>query len=192
MEKIIDEITALDQKLFLFLNRLHTPFFDAIMPWITGRTSWIPLYVFIIVFIGYKFPHKQAIISVLFIIAAVGAADYVTSGLMKPHFQRFRPCHESGLAGMVRLIVNCGGEFGFASSHAANSFALFGSLCFILKKYPFIVCLMLLWAILVSYSRIYVGVHYFGDVLAGGLIGFLISVTFYKILSITLIKFKQE
>ncbi len=192
MEKFIDEISTLDQKLFLFLNGCHTPFFDAIMPWITGRESWIPLYLFIIVFIAYKFPKKQAIISVLFIIAVVGLADYLTSGIMKPYFERVRPCHETSLAGMIHMLVNCGGEYGFASSHAANSFALFGSLFLILKKYPFFKYLMLLWAILVSYSRIYVGVHYLGDVLVGGLIGFLISLTLYKFLSITLIKLKQK
>ncbi|MFT4733648.1 MAG: undecaprenyl-diphosphatase [Algoriphagus sp.] len=184
MERFFDEIVALDQKFFLLLNGLHTPFCDAVMPWITGRSSWLPLYLLLIVFIAYKFPKRQAIISILLILVAVGAADYITSGIMKPHFQRLRPCHETGLSGMVHLIVSCGGKFGFASSHAANSFALFGSLYFILKKYPIIVCIMFLWASLVSYSRIYVGVHYFGDVLVGGLVGFFISLIFYKILSI--------
>lgn len=182
METAVQGFSNLDEQLFVFLNGLHVPFLDGFMSLITARNTWIPFYLLLIFYIGRTFPIKQAIIFVLYLIAAVGLADFITSGLMKPFFERPRPCHNEALAGFVHIIDgHCGGKYGFASSHAANSFALFGGISCIFRDRKGFVKVLLLWAILVSYSRIYVGVHYPGDIMVGALIGFFISFTLYTI-----------
>jgi undecaprenyl-diphosphatase len=183
MERLIEQLKSLDEQTFLFLNNLHTPFLDVLMPWITARNTWIPLYLLIIVLIFRFYPKKQAIVTILYLVASVGLADFITSGIMKPFFERPRPCHNPFFDGLLHVLGNCGGKYGFASSHAANSFALFGGLFFIIKKNRILVLIMLLWAILVSYSRMYVGVHYFADVLIGALIGFSSSFINFSILN---------
>lgn len=180
METAVEGLVELDEALFVFLNGIHAPYVDGFMAIITARNTWIPFYLLLIFYIGRSFSVKQAVIYVVYLIAAVGLADYITSGLMKPFFERPRPCHNEALASVIHLVGgHCGGKFGFASSHAANSFALFGGLFFIFREKKLFIKVLLLWAILVSYSRIYVGVHYPGDVLIGSLIGFFISFTLY-------------
>jgi undecaprenyl-diphosphatase len=183
MERITEFLKSWDEQLFLFLNALHTPFLDVLMPWITARNTWFPLYIIIILLILRFYPKKQAIIIISYLFISVGLADFITSGIMKPFFERPRPCYNASFDGIMHLIGNCGGKYGFASSHAANSFALFGGLFYMIKRNRILVLIMLLWAILVSYSRIYVGVHYFADVLIGALIGFSISFINYSILN---------
>ncbi|WP_341224605.1 phosphatase PAP2 family protein [uncultured Arcticibacterium sp.] len=183
METVVDSLRGLDEALFIFLNGIHAPYLDGFMGIITARNTWIPFYLLLIFYIARSFPVKQAVIYVFYLIAAVGLADFITSGLMKPFFERPRPCHNEALASVVHLLEgHCGGKFGFASSHAANSFALFGGLFFIFREKKLFIKLLLVWAILVSYSRIYVGVHYPGDVLVGSFIGFFISFTLYTFL----------
>jgi undecaprenyl-diphosphatase len=173
-------IERLDQQLFLFLNSLNSPFWDQVMHAISGRVIWAPLYLAILIFLGIKYKRKFLII-LLFIILAVTLADQSSVQLFKNLVQRLRPCHEPSLEGLVHLVNGeCGGEFGFVSSHATNSFnvALI-SLLFISKKWYTIS--IILWAIIVGYSRIYLGVHYPGDVICGSLLGALIGWSIYKL-----------
>jgi undecaprenyl-diphosphatase len=183
MEHVLEQLRSWDEQFFIFLNGFHTPMLDLLMPWITARNTWIPLYLIIILLIFRFYPIKKAIVIILYLIAVVGLSDYFTSGILKPFFERPRPCYNPAFHSIIHLLGNCGGKFGFASSHAANSFALFGGIFFSIRRNKIISVGMLLWAILVSYSRIYVGVHYFADVLIGALIGFLISYLLYLILS---------
>ena len=173
-------LERLDQQLFLFLNSLNSPFWDQVMHAISGRVIWAPLYLAILIFLGIKYKRKFLII-LLFIILAVTLADQSSVQLFKNLVQRLRPCHEPSLEGLVHLVNGeCGGEFGFVSSHATNSFnvALI-SLLFISKKWYTIS--IILWAIIVGYSRIYLGVHYPGDVICGSLLGALIGWSIYKL-----------
>ena len=173
-------IERLDQQLFLFLNSLNSPFWDQVMHAISGKVIWTPLYLAILIFLGIKYKRKFLII-LLFIILAVTLADQSSVQLFKNLVQRLRPCHEPSLEGLVHLVNGeCGGEFGFVSSHATNSFnvALI-SLLFISKKWYTIS--IILWAIIVGYSRIYLGVHYPGDVICGSLLGALIGWSIYKL-----------
>jgi undecaprenyl-diphosphatase len=187
MDSIWAVLQSLDEQIFIFLNGFHTPMMDLFMAWVSAHNTWIPLYLIIMFSIFLFYPKKEAVFIVLYFIAS-GFADLVTSGFMKPFFARLRPCFNPELEGLVHVVGNCGGKFGFASSHAANTFALFGGLYFVLKDNKIIVNSMLLWAILVSYSRIYVGVHYLSDVLFGAIIGFFISYTLYFILTKTINK----
>ena len=170
----------IDQQLFLFLNSLHSPFWDQVMHVISGKLIWAPLYLVILIYLGFKYKRKFLII-ILFIILAVTLADQVSVQLFKNIFQRLRPCHEPALQGMIHLFNGeCGGLYGFVSSHAANSFnvALL-SLMFIKKRWYTISIIM--WALIIGYSRIYLGVHYPGDVICGSLVGAFIGWGVYKL-----------
>lgn len=188
MDSIWAVLQSWDEQLFIFLNGFHTPMMDLFMAWVSTRNTWIPLYLVIIFSIFLFYPKKEAVFIVLYLIASAGLADLVTSGFMKPFFARLRPCFNPELDGLVHIVGSCGGKFGFASSHAANTFALFGGLFFLKRHNEIILYSMLLWAILVSYSRIYIGVHYFGDVFIGAIIGFCISFTLYFLLTKTINK----
>jgi undecaprenyl-diphosphatase len=173
----------IDQQLFLFLNSANSPFWDKVMNFMSLKEAWAPLYLAILIYLGIRYKRKFWII-ILFIILAVVLADQ-TSVLIKNAVDRPRPCHESSLQGLVHIVNGmCGGTYGFVSSHAANSFnvALL-SLMFIKKRW-YTVCIII-WAATVSYSRIYLGVHYPGDVLCGAILGALIGWGVYKLYEAT-------
>jgi PAP2 superfamily. len=174
----------LDQQLFLFLNSHNSPFWDTVMYTISGRIIWVPLYLAILLYLGFKYKRKFLII-IPFIIIAVTLADQVSVQLFKNIFMRLRPCHEPSLAGMVHLVNGeCGGLYGFVSSHASNSFnvALL-SLMFIKKRWYTIS--IIIWALVIGYSRIYLGVHYPGDVVCGSMVGAFIGWGVNKLYELT-------
>ena len=173
----------LDQQALLFLNSLNSPFFDQVMYTISGRVIWIPLYLAILVTIGIKYKRKFLII-LLFIILAATLADQLSVAI-KNLVERLRPCHEPSLQSLVHLVNGeCGGLYSFVSSHATNSFnvALL-SLLFIRKRWFTIS--IILWALVVGYSRIYLGVHYPGDVICGSILGALIGWSVYSLYVLT-------
>jgi undecaprenyl-diphosphatase len=174
----------LDQQLFLFLNSLNSPFWDKMMYAVSGKFIWFPLYLAILIWIGYKYKRKFPVI-LFFIIIAVTLTDQLSVQLFKNVFHRLRPCHEPSIQGLVHLVNGeCGGLYGFVSSHAANAFnvALL-SIMFVRKRW-FTVSIIL-WAAIIGYSRIYLGVHYPGDVICGSIVGALIGWGVYKMYEIT-------
>jgi undecaprenyl-diphosphatase len=184
-------IVRLDQQLLLFLNSLNSPFWDQVMYAISGKFIWIPLYLAILIYLGIKYKRKFLVI-LLFIILGITLADQISVNLFKNVFQRLRPCHEPALEGLVHLVKGeCGGKYGFVSSHATNSFyvALF-SLLFIRKRWFTIT--MVLWAAVIGYSRIYLGVHYPGDVICGSMLGALIGWSIYRLYILTDKKILQK
>ncbi len=184
-------INQLDTEAFLWLNSLHTDNIDNIMLWITGRNSWFPMYVFIIGIIVWK-QKRKSIVIILTIILSVTISDQICSSVLKPLIHRFRPCHEPSIQHLVHLVGNCGGQFGFCSSHSANTFALITCLILLFGKQFIEIKYLYVWAIIVSYSRVYVGVHYPLDVLAGAGIGVLVSLFCYKIYHYYLSKTSHE
>jgi undecaprenyl-diphosphatase len=174
----------LDQQLFLFLNSHHSPFWDVVMHGISGRIIWAPLYLAILLYLGFTYKRKFLII-IPFIILAVTLADQVSVQLFKNVFLRLRPCHDPSLVGMIHLVNGeCGGLYGFISSHASNSFNVaFLSLMFVRKRWYTIG--IILWASVIGYSRIYLGVHYPGDVVCGAMVGAFIGWGIYKLYELT-------
>ena len=177
-------LERLDQQLFLFLNSINSPFWDQVMHAISGKLIWAPLYLAILIFLGVKYKRRFLII-ILFVILAVTLADQISVHLFKNVFQRLRPCHEPALSGLVHLFNGeCGGKFSFVSSHATNSFNIaLLSLLFIRKRCYTIS--IIIWALVVGYSRIYLGVHYPGDVICGSLLGALIGWSIYSLYVVT-------
>ncbi len=163
----------LDRSLFLTLNSIHSPFFDEVMWFFSLKTVWIPLYLFIIYLLVRKYRGKVWIILV-FAIILVLLTDQV-SVLIKNTVERLRPCHEPLIDGLVHIVRGkCGGMYGFVSSHAANTFGV-ASFTVPLVQKKWYSWTIFIWAAIVSYSRIYLGVHYPGDIIGGIILGVFIG-----------------
>jgi len=171
-------VEKVDQSLFLFLNSLNSPFWDDLMWIVSGKLTWLPLYIFILVLIGIKYKRRILII-IPIIILTITASDQLSVHAFKELFERLRPCHEPELEGLVHIVKGkCGGKYGFVSSHAANSFAIAMFSLALLKKRWFSITIII-WATLVGYSRVYLGVHYPGDVICGAILGIIIGLGFW-------------
>jgi undecaprenyl-diphosphatase len=170
MTETIDALIGQDQHFFLWLNGMHSPPMDTLMWWITYKYTWIPMYL-VLAILTLREDRRKGLFILLTVVIAVIVADKITSGLMKPYYMRFRPCHEPALQGLVHQVTDCGGLYGFASSHASTSFALAITWFVLLKNQARYIWLLLIWAFIYSYSRVYVGVHYPGDILVGALVG---------------------
>ena len=174
---IFNFLQALDRQLLLLINRAHTPALDAVMTFASNRLVWFPAYALLIGGLIYVF-RRRAWRLLPLLVGAVALADSITSRLFKPFFERPRPCHDAGLAALLHLPDGCGGQFGFLSSHAANSMALAVFLTLVLPgggRFRAVKILVFGWAVLLSYSRIYLGAHYPSDVLGGALVGALLG-----------------
>jgi membrane-associated phospholipid phosphatase len=172
---ILQKLEQWDQWLFIRLNSVLTnPVFDSLMPFMRNGTYWAPLYLFLGVFVLLNYKSKGAWWIVCFI-ATVALTDMGSTYLFKHTFHRFRPCADPDFFFHVRLLVaQCGGKYGFTSNHAANHFgmATFFFITFrtILKKWAWA---GFIWAGLIAYAQVYVGVHYPLDVTGGALLGLI-------------------
>lgn len=177
---MLEYLDHIDNDLFLFLNGLNSPFWDQVMWWISEQLVWLPLYLIITGWLIYRFKWKAVIIMIM-VALLITISDQGSVHLFKEVFKRPRPCHDPDITGMVHLVRNhCGGNYGFVSSHAANTFAMATFTSLIIRK-QFYTIFIIFWATLVSYSRIYLGVHYPGDVVGGAVLGFLLGFLIYRL-----------
>lgn len=169
-----------DKELFLLINGAHNSSFDFIMWWLSTPLTWLPLYLLMAYLIIKKY-NKKGLVFILLAGLLIALSDLSSVHLFKNVFQRYRPCHNGDLQGLVHLVNSkCGGKYGFVSSHAANMFAVATYIFLILRKhyFPFAVGLFG-WASLICYSRVYMGVHYPSDVFAGALLGIVCGISVY-------------
>lgn len=178
---MLEKILLLDRELLLRINGSHTPAWNTAMWYLSASWTWIPVYLLLLYAVRHTFSVKYAFYFMVFAAIAVGCADYVASGVLKPLVMRLRPCHDASLAEQIFLVRSyCGGQYGFASSHAANFFALATITSLTFRQYA-VTLLAFVCAAAVAYSRLYLGVHYPTDVLAGGAIGAVFAAIAYGI-----------
>jgi len=178
---MLEMLINLDRDLFEAINSLHTPFMDTVMWWIADKAIWIPFYVLLAVFLYMKF-GKQSIYMILFAALLITLSDQ-GSVMFKNFFERERPCHDEILSFTVHIVNNkCGGKFGFVSSHAANTMAVFTYLLLIARNINKNITIATgVWVVLVGYSRIYLGVHYPADIIGGWITGIFAAIITYVI-----------
>ncbi|WP_333616036.1 phosphatase PAP2 family protein [Bacteroides pyogenes] len=184
MNELIQNLSETDTAVFLFLNGFHNSFWDQFMSAFTGKLIWIPMYATILYVLFRNFHWKTALCYIAAIALTIGFADQMCNGVIRPLAERLRPSGEgSPIAELVHIVDGKrGGGFGFPSCHASNSFGLaFFVVCLFRRKWLSI--FILLWAFTNSYTRLYLGLHYPGDLLAGALIGILGAGVFYLIAS---------
>ena len=175
-------VEAIDSRLFLWLNGQHAGWLDTVMVSITGMWPWIPIYI-LLAYLVIKQYGKRSIWIFLAVGIVILCSDQLSAHVCKPLFHRLRPCFNPDLEGLVHLPKGLpGGRYGFVSSHAANTFAVAAFLTAALRKrYRSIGWWLFAWAFISSYSRIYIGVHYPGDVIAGAVLGILVGLIIWKI-----------
>jgi len=179
----LESLIELDKVLFVFFNSLGHESFDFIWLLITNKKFSIPLYIFLLIYLYKKFSTNDFLKYLLIVAFLILFTDQI-SGFFKDYFQRLRPCHDPEINSYIRIVKKgCGGLYGFFSSHAANTFALATFYYLLLGKYSHFFKFLFVWALFVSYSRIYVGVHFPIDVLFGICFGILSGYIFSLIAS---------
>ncbi len=185
----MEALSTIDSDLFLFLNGLHADWMDGVMVLITQMWVWLPLYLLLIYWMVKQY-GKRCWWIFLALALVVLCSDQLSAHVCKPLFQRLRPCYNTDLQGLIHLPKGmAGGQYGFVSSHAANTFAIAAFLTAALrKKYKWMGIALYLWAFISSYSRIYIGYHYPGDILCGAVLGILVGLTLWKVFQLLVVK----
>lgn len=173
-------LSDIDARLLLIVNGAHSPFFDSVMWCISGRWIWVLFYAVLAYLLFRRMSWKRASICLVTIGLIILAADQTCATLIRPEIGRLRPANlNNPLSSFVHVVNGYrGGRYGFPSCHAANTFALAVFMSLVIRHKWFTV-MMFSWAFIVSYSRMYLGVHYFGDLFCGATIGSLFAVLFY-------------
>jgi membrane-associated phospholipid phosphatase len=173
----MESILNFDALLFDAINQgMSNALFDKMLPFFREKLFWAPLYLFLISFILINFSSKKALVLLLGMAFSVAVADFTSSNLIKKNVQRIRPCNDTIFSSHIIKRVPCGAGFSFTSSHACNHFAVAVFLIGIFgRERRYIRPALLLWAFLIAFSQVYVGVHYPLDVIVGGIIGALIG-----------------
>lgn len=178
----MQEIIHLDQDLFLYLNNLGNACWDGFWKFISEKYVWIPFYAVLLFLIWKNFGWKQTLLILGLTALLIITADQFTN-LLKDNIKRLRPCHVHAFEGLMRPIgCERRGLYGFTSAHAANHLGLAIFLGKIFQnKISWLIYFLLIWALFIAYSRIYLGVHFPLDILGGGLIGVVFGLLFYKL-----------
>ena len=178
---MLEYFISIDKAILLEIHRWHTPFWDDFFYIFSGQKVWL-ITALAIVYSIIRSYRKESWVVFLAIAVLITLSDQLSSGLIKPLVERLRPTHEPSLEGLLCIVHDCReGGYSFVSSHAANSlaFATFSILLFKNRLYGWVIAS---WSILTGFSRMYLGVHYFGDLFVGMLFAFVGSTIAYLVL----------
>lgn len=175
----MEQLIQIDQNWLVAINNWHAAWADSVMWIISAKLTWLPLYALLVGMLFWRFGWKKALIMLCFFGVAVGLSDFISSGIIKHLVCRPRPTHEPALQGMLHIVNGYqGGMYGFVSSHAANTMSCGLLFSLIWKNWKATLPLML-WVALNCYSRMYLGVHYPGDIIGGLIVGAMLAVMAY-------------
>lgn len=172
---MMETLNNIDIAVSAAINGFNCPAADAVMLFVSRVYVWVPLYLAVMAFYFLKLPWKKALAAVLVLIAAFAITDIFTDFLKKEVFQRYRPCEDPSLAGIIRAAEGHGSLYGFPSGHAANTMG-FAIVTSWLSRRRWWTAGIVSWSVLISYSRIYLGKHFFGDVIGGWVCAAVISI----------------
>lgn len=178
---MITQILELDHQLFYAINtELSNVFFDILMPILRNRYTWIPFYLFL-VFYFLRYYKLKGLFLTFALVATFAFADFTSASLIKNMIKRSRPCNEPTFVQEVKMRVDCGSGFSFPSTHATDHFAIaLFLICIFCKKNKFVIPVLLIWAFLIAFAQVYVGVHFPLDVLSGAIYGAIVGWAFAK------------
>ena len=191
---MIEEILKLDSKLFLYLNNLGTPKFDTFWISLSMIEANILMYLFLIFLLFYTQKTRPKFLYIFYLLSVIALMITITdqgANIFKDSFQRLRPCYDESIKESLRLVKeNCGGKYGFFSAHASNSFslAIFFGLLF-KNRMRYIIIITMIYALLISYSRIYLGVHFPIDIIVGSSFGICVGIIMYSFVYLKFLKF---
>ncbi len=184
LTSLLQHLIDLDTALLLEINSHHSPFFDVFMPLYSGKWVWVPFYASLVFVIARNYSWKVTLLSLLTAAVIITFSDQVSAQLLRPEVERLRPSNLQNPISETVHIVNGyrGGNYSFPSAHAANSWALVTYIILLFRR-KWLSLMMVVWAVLMCYSRMYLGVHYMGDLLAGMIIGAIGAMIMYWIFS---------
>lgn len=187
---MLDKIIQYDKELFLFLNNLGNSSWDGFWMFYTTKFNWIPLYAVLLFLIYRNTSKKGFLLTILIVALMISFTDQITN-LFKHGFERLRPCHDETINNLMRIVKDgCGGMYGYFSGHASNSMSVAVFVGLLLKdRFRYLAFLLLFWAAIMAYSRIYIGVHFPLDAISGMIFGALSGFLFYKLIKFLKIKF---
>ena len=179
---MIEQLLEYDTELLIFLNNLGSTRWDAFWMAYTTKFNWIPVYAILLYLLYKQLGVKPLLVTLVVVAAMVLFTDQITN-VFKHGVQRYRPCQLEGLVDKIRLVKSgCGGRYGFFSAHASNSMALAIYIGLMLRyRFKYLKWILIVWAILMAYSRVYIGVHYPLDIICGMIFGALSGYGFYKL-----------
>jgi len=180
---MFETIINKDIELLIFLNNLGTVHWDGFWLFVTNKFSAIPLYLLLLYFSYKYFGVKKTAIIVILVVVLITVSDQ-TSNAFKYGFKRLRPCHNDSISHLIRLVKSsCGGRYAYFSAHAANAMAIAVFFGLTLKNnVKYLMPFLIFWAVIVAYSRIYIGVHFPLDVLTGLFFGSIYGFLFFTIM----------
>lgn len=187
---MLEKIISLDKQLLIFLNSFGSDTFDPIWLIITKQVNWLPFFLLLIYLVYKRLGTKQTLIIVLFVSVLLAVNNEITEAF-KAYFQRLRPCNDLDIKDIIRN-VNPSATFSFFSGHSSNTMAVFVFLYCILSKHYKYFGLVILWPFIFSYSRIYLGLHFPTDILAGYTCGIITGLFTFQIYNFVQKKYFQK
>ena len=189
---MLEKILPYERNLFFLINGSHTNSLDNVMWLFSGKIIWIPIILFFLISLVYKKKWQEWLPVLIAIILLFVFCDQFSSHVCKPFFTRLRPTHHPDFMNDVRTLYGyVGGRYGFMSGHATNSFG-FATLTAFLFRNKVYSCVIYLWAFIISYSRVYLGVHFVSDVLAGAISGIALGVIVYQFYALYIKKIAKD